>query len=561
MQKILPIGIYDFKQMITENYYYIDKTLLIKELLDKKAAATLIPRPRRFGKTLNMSMLQYFFEKTEVSHAYLFDGLAVAQHADIMAYQGQYPVIFLTFKFIDELSWDNCYSKLKLLIADEFRRHEYLLQSNILDKKQKQDYENIISGAADRIIYETSLKNLIRYLAEYHAKRTIVLIDEYDVPMHAGYHHGYLTEVSHFIKSFFGDGLKDNNKLELAVITGALRVARESIFTGWNNVKVCTFLSESYTDKFGLLEHEVQKIIYDYNLENKINDIRFWYNNYKSGSFTLYNPWSIINLVDNRGRLQPYWINTSSNDIVKKLIKNSDTTVKKDIEILIEGGTITKPLCQNIVYTDIEINSNALWNFLFFSGYLTYKNNRLIDNMPYIDFLIPNNEVLYLYKSIILSWFEEQPRAALYQNTLTSLIQGNIDVFKEIFQEIVITSLSYFDVSGEKPENFYHAFVLGLLVSLSNKYYVKSNRESGYGRYDVMIIPHDKHKLGIIIEFKKVSTYTQETLEQAAQNALDQIERMQYEQEMKAHGITNMIKLGIACAGKKVLIEHRKSDA
>jgi hypothetical protein len=501
-----------------------------------------------------MSMLKYFFEKTENSHIQLFDNLAVTKHHDIMVHQGQYPVIFFTLKFIDSLDWNKCLDKLKLIIGEEYRRHQYLLDSPLLDKIQKNDFEAIINRQASEVQYEVSLKNLVVYLANYHQKSPIVLIDEYDVPIHAGFRNDYFINIISFMKSFLGDGLKDNKKLGFAVITGALRVARESIFTGLNNLKVCTFLSDSYADKFGLLENEVTTMLTYYELSMGADEVRSWYNGYTSGSVTVYNPWSIVNLAYNKGKLQPYWINTSNNDIIKNLITEGDGGIEEDIEALIQRKAITKEICENIVYADIKKNRNTLWNFLFFSGYLTFKNSRLIERTPSADFFIPNEEVLYFFESSILSWIQDKAGEQEYNHMLKSLVTGDIATFRKLFSTFVLTSFSYFDITGQKPERFYHAFVLGMLVSLASSYEIRSNRESGYGRYDVMLIPHDISKAGIVIEFKKVDTYENETLEQAASDALKQIDVQNYAQEITANGISKVIPIGIAFSGKNVMI-------
>ncbi len=564
MKKQLPIGIDDFKKIITQNYYYIDKSLFIKEVLDSGAAGTLIPRPRRFGKTLNMSMLRYFFEKADESTSHLFDGLAITKHQDVMDRQGQYPVIFLTFKGANTKTWDTCFESLKWIVTQEYERHSYLSNDSLLNETQKKAFKEIISGQADLVTYQLSLKNLTEYLAKYHKKNPIILIDEYDVPIHTGFINDYFPSVISFMKTFLGEGIKGNSFLNFAVITGALRVAKESIFTGFNNLEVCTLLDTFYEDKFGLLEKEVIELLAYYDLQTNIDDVRSWYNGYTSGKVTVYNPWSIINLVKRNGALQPYWINTSSNDIIKTLLTGdngaeSSLRIEEDIATLIARKSITKEISENIVYEDVKKNSNALWNFLFFSGYLTFKNQRLIDKRPSADFLIPNDEVGYFFESTILAWIKERAGEHEYNDMLKSLVTGDIDTFRKLFCTFVLTSFSYFDISGKKPEKFYHAFVLGMLVSLTHRYAIRSNRESGYGRYDVMLIPHDTTKLGIIIEFKKVDTYENETLEQAVTSALTQIEAQKYAQEIRAHGVNSIISIGIAFSGKNVLIQAKQS--
>ncbi len=398
----LPIGITDFKKLISGNYHYVDKSLFIKELLDNAVETTLIPRPRRFGKTLNLSMLRYFFEKTEPSHAYLFGNLAIAKEPKYMQHQGQFPVIFLTFKFLDDATWDKCYDALKRVIANEFRRHNYLLTDSYLDKQQKQEFEDIIALTATEGAYKVSLKNLITYLAKYHNKNPIVLIDEYDVPIHAGFKHKYYEDVTLFMRRFIGDGLKDNEYLHFAVITGAMRITEESISTGLNHLKVCTLLNKTYSDKFGWLEHEVQSFIQERGLSCRLDDIRHWYNGFASGPYTIYNPWSTISCADNGGVLRAYWVNTASTDILKDLIAKSNKSVKEDIELLLQGNSIRKRINENITFFDLAKNETALWNYLFCMGYLTIKQELLIDDIPHADFCIPNKEIVSIYTSTIL---------------------------------------------------------------------------------------------------------------------------------------------------------------
>ena len=340
------------------------------------------------------------------------------------------------------------------------------------------------------------------------------------------------------------------------MLTGILRVSKESIFSGLNNLKICSFTSTFYADKFGLIEPEVTQIFADYNIRHASNDIKDWYNGYTSGQYTIYNPWSIINCVDNYGKLQPYWVNVSTNKIIKDLITRADESLKTDIETLISGKSICKPLNENIIFSDVfERTTDATWNFLLFSGYLTFTNQRLIEETTKADFKIPNKEVLSFFKNTIRQWFKDRLGEQYYNCMLQSLVTGDSKTFSKLFTKTVMQTFSFFDVGKNEPERFYHAFVLGMLVSLSQTHQIISNRESGIGRYDVMVIPHDISKLGIIIEFKTVDETEQETLESAADNALAQIEEKQYEHELTARGITNIFKLGIAFEGKEVLIK------
>jgi hypothetical protein len=555
MKKKLPIGISDFAEMVSENYFYVDKTLFIKEVLDSGAKATLIPRPRRFGKTLNLSMLRYFFEKTEEPTRDLFKGLAIEQDAECMAHQGQYPVVFLTFKDVKEGNWESCYKKIQEILSDEFKRHKYLLDGDFLMPQEKKDFSELVNRTSSQVTCENSLKNLSSYLAKYHNKRPIILIDEYDSPIHAGFKHGYYDEIVGFMRGFLCAGLKDNSNLEFSVMTGILRIAKESIFSGLNNLKVCSLFSDAYSDKFGLTEAEVQSVMKTFDLPNKMDDIRSWYNGYSTGrdGNRLYNPWSIINCVDCKGRLQPYWVNTSDNQIVKDLIRKSGKDLKEKIELLLEKKSVRERINETIVFQDIYRMASAALNFLLFTGYLTYENYSMEDKRWYANLRIPNDEVDDFYRSVITSWFEGIIGDD-YALMLKSLVGGDIKYFKKLFKNFAEESFSYFDVGKKKSEKFYHAFVLGMLVGLGSEYEVRSNRESGYGRYDVMVMPKDPSKLGIVFEFKTVDHDEKETLELAAQAALKQIEDKQYEQELRARGINQVLKLGIAFEGKEVLV-------
>lgn len=556
-RKKLPVGISDFQRLITDHYYFVDKSFLIKEVLDSGAAVTLIPRPRRFGKTLNLSLLRYFFEKTAESNRALFDGLKIANDQECMAEQGQYPVIFLTLKDVKEITWDTCYGKLKQLIADEFKRHSYLQET--LSMIEKQDFETVVNRTACQALFENALKNLSAYLYHYHGKRAIILIDEYDSPIQAGFLNNYYNDIINFMRGFLCAGLKDNSSVKFGILTGILRIAKESIFSGMNNLEVCTMVNEGYADKFGLLEDEVKEILSAYGLESKIEDVRAWYNGYSSGKYTVYNPWSIINLVKQKGALQPYWVNTSDNALVKELIKyNTQGAIKKTLETLLAAGGIEKKVIENIVFKEIYSNSDIIWNFLLFTGYLTFKKYHMMHDEWYAELVIPNKEVMSLWKNVISDWFTslDQSGYQRYLDMLNGIKTGNVKMFTKKFYDVMANSASYFDVTGEEPERVYHALVLGMLVGLVGEYEVKSNRESGFGRYDVMLIPLKPNLRGYIFEFKTVDD--NETLESAVDDALKQIEEKKYEQELRARGVTNIVKLAIAFEGKKALVKEGK---
>ncbi|MCT4509779.1 MAG: ATP-binding protein [Tepidibacter sp.] len=554
--KKLPIGISDFKELITDNYYYVDKSLFIKEIVDDGSKVILIPRPRRFGKTLNMSILKYFFEKTEEDNKYLFENLKINKFKEIMNIQGKYPVIYITFKDIKFSNWEDCNNGIKRLIGSLYEKHSYLVKEEFLSELQKKYFNKVLNRDVDMVDLYQSLKMLTQYLYEYHNENTIVLIDEYDVPIQSGYLDNYYDKIIEFMRIFLSSALKDNEYLKRGVLTGILRIAKESIFSGLNNnLHVCTILKNHYTKHFGFSEEEVKDILKYYDIEYKIDDIKKWYNGYIFGDNVIYNPWSILNYVKNhKDGFRPYWINTSSNDLVKIVLTKAGETVKKELEDLIQEKTIVKQINEDIVMKDIENGAENVWSFLLFSGYLKVINEDLRMGRSFCTLEIPNLEVKYLYEEIIMSWFKESINNEKFNYMLKSLITGDIEIFEEILSEYLIKSASYFDI--EENEKFYHAFVLGILVALNEEYEVKSNRESGYGRYDIMVIPKDKNKLGVIIEFKKVSKRRKETLEIAVDKAITQIKDRNYRQELLERGINNIIELGIAFEGKEVLVKQ-----
>jgi hypothetical protein len=556
MVKKLPIGINSFKKIIKENYYYVDKSLLIKEIIDDNAEVILLPRPRRFGKSLNMSMLYYFFSKNENSNSNLFKGLKIKKTAnDYLEKKGKHPIINIDFKGSKAKNWDLGLKRIKRALADEYQRHSYLLQSGILLEYEKDEFQKIMSLKAEQTAYEFALEKLSRYLKEYHQERVIILIDEYDEPIQSAYLNDYYDDIIDFMRSLLIRGLKGNPNLEKGVLTGILRVAKESIFSGLNNLVVSTLLEERYDQYFGLLESEVEQIFDYYGLKYEMKEVKDWYNGYYFGQEVVYNPWSIISCIDRDGMLKPYWVNTSGNDLIKKLIINSESDVKNDLELLIKEETIEKKINENIVFADIEKKSSSLWSFLLLSGYLRAKNQYRKGARLYCELDIPNTEVNYVYEEIILDWLEENITSYKLNSMLEALINGDVDIFAEIFEEFVLNSMSNFDVGGNEPEKVYHTFVLGLLLNLNDDYQVVSNRESGYGRYDIMIIPNNSDKLGIILEFKKVNKHKDEDLEIGVKKALKQIKDKKYKQNLVSKGIDEILEIGIAFSGKKVMVK------
>ncbi|MCX6991348.1 MAG: AAA family ATPase [Chlamydiae bacterium] len=556
MKKKLPIGISDFKRLIDEDCAYIDKTLLIQEIVEKGTHVALIPRPRRFGKTLNLSMLSYFFEKRDEDTSYLFKNLNIWKNEQYRAMQGQFPVVFLSLKDVKYSTLEKTLASLQGLVAKEFERHGYLLEGELLTIREKGIYNKILFENGDQLLFEQSLFLLSEWLHRYHKKRIILLLDEYDAPAHAAYVGNYYDQMIDILRNWLSKGFKDNIHLERGVITGILRIAKESIFSGANNITTFTILNEEFQDKFGLLESEVKELLNHSGLADNLPEISQWYDGYRIGScIGIHNPWSVLNCIAKNGSLSPYWVNTSDNVLMKHLIAKGTDDLKADIEELLRGGIVEKTIEEGIIFTDLEKNPNAIWALLLYSGYVT------IDTTPSYGIpcrlRIPNIEVGELYKTMILDWFKTSIHEHKYRMLLGSLTSGDVDTFSQLFKEFMISSVSVFDVPSEESEKIYHAFILGMLIGLKDTYEVKSNRESGLGRYDVILIPKNSNDLGIIMEFKKVGCFEKIDLESAVASAIKQIENRQYAQELLDRGINRILYLGFAFEGKQVLIRSK----
>ena len=556
-KKRLPIGISDFKELIEGNYAYVDKSLFIQEILEKDAKIALIPRMRRFGKTLNISMLRYFFEKSEQDPSLLFKNLQIWKNEKYRALAGKFPVIFLSLKDVKHLSWEETFKSLCDLMTQEFDRHSYLQEGSLLSVKEKMLFQKILyEENKDQTLFERSLLHLSTWLHRFHKQRVILLIDEYDTPAHAAYLGGYYNILISFLRNWLSGGLKDNSSLELGVLTGILRIAKESIFSGLNNVSTYTVMNEGFRDKFGLLEVEVKQLLEDSGFSHLAPEIQKWYDGYRIGSCAgIYNPWSVLKCIAENGVLDSYWVNTSDNALMKQLITRGSEELKTDTEELLKGMTIEKTIEEGIVFADLENSPDSVWSMLLFSGYLTIDATPIPGRPSRLR--IPNVEVGWLYQSTIFNWFKKTIHLSKYYLLLNSLTSGDISTFSQIFQEFLLSSVSVFDMTPEEPEKIYHAFILGMLIGLEDRYEVKSNRESGYGRYDVMLIPRDSKELGIIMEFKKVGRFEKIDLETAVVSALQQIEDKQYDQELLNRGVKRILHLGLAFEGKKVLIRAK----
>ena len=555
--KRLPIGISDFRRVIKDNNYFVDKSLIIQELINSNAQITLLPRPRRFGKTLNLSMLRYFFENREDSEE-LFKDLAIYQTEEFREHLNRYPVIFLSFKDIKSSSFEASYSKLYSLIQEEFMRHFEEINIDSLNFLDKLNYMNILEGKATQQNIENSLSLLSKLLSQIYNQQVVILIDEYDTPIHASYLHGYYNEFIEFIRNLLSGAFKDNEFLYRGVITGILRVSRESIFSGLNNIATYSIVDYEYSNRFGFTVDETKQILADFGLSDKYDDVSDSYNGYKIGSETIFNPWSIINFVaDKKHRLLPYWANTSSNELLKHLINISSLNFKKSLEMWLNGESIRTQIDSNIVFSEIEKNDKNIYSLLFFSGYLKCANKELIDKTYHCDLTIPNKEVHYIFRNIISSWLNESFRDDRLRVLLNALIDGEIKLFEKLFSEFIVETLSFYDVNKKNEEAVYHAFLLGILINLSD-YEVISNRESGLGRVDIILLhKEDKNRLAIIMELKRINRFREKTKEVALDNALKQIEDKRYEVEVKKRGYSHILKMGVVFDGKRVWVKPK----
>ncbi len=548
--KPIPIGHEDFKTIIENGCYYVDKTLMIKDLLRHQSKVSLFTRPRRFGKTLNMSMIQRFFEKTEQHNSHLFEGLKIAEHPEYMTYQGQYPIISLSLKSMKQPSYEFAFEEFKKNIRKEFWRHRDVLTSDALSPVERNQFESVCDGTAEDSVYITSIKLLSDCLSSVNEKKVIILIDEYDVPLENAYFRGFYNETVDLIRSAFESALKTNASLEFGILTGCLRISRESIFTGLNNLKVYSLSTLDFSEYFGFTRTEVEAFAAAYHLEIRLDDIKAWYDGYKFGTTEIYNPWSIINFIadarENQNALiRPYWSNTSSNDIIRDLIIKGDKTTHNTIEKLINGGSVTATVYEDITYRNIDVNSDYIWSFLLFTGYLKQIRMFLKDDILCAEMVIPNKEVRSIYRNTITQWFNEKIKSAGTSDLFTAVVHGDTATFENEVNRWLRNCISYHD----NYENFYHGFLAGLLIG-SDEYTVKSNRESGTGRSDIIICEYQRRSVAVIIEIKTAEKF--KDLDRKCDEALQQIEDRQYEAELIDECYQSVIKYGVAFCGEKV---------
>ena len=539
----LPIGISDFKTIIEEKYYYADKTDMIGDILDDRAMVTLFTRPRRFGKTLNMSMMKYFFgiENTEENKK-LFDGLAIS-NKEYMKEQGQYPVIFISFRNIEEENWEDCYFEIKNIISRTYNEFEFLRET--LNQSELAEFDSIWLKK-EKADWKGSLKNLTRYLYKYYdRKKVVVLIDEYDTPIIQSYQEKYYKKLISFFKRFYGDVMKDNEYLQFGIMTGILRIAKEGIFSGLNNLKVNTIFSEKYSEYYGLTEEEVLEAVKYYDMEYEMQDIRKWYDGYQFGKSEVYNPWSIINFLNER-ELKAYWIGVSGNSMINDLLSKGDRHIVENLEKLFNEEIIYKAVRD---YTEYKFDSSDIWELFLYSGYLTIAGEKQGEEYP---LRLPNKEIQSFFRKIFIEKFIGNYDKFLH--IIRNLKDGKIEEFAEGLEEEILSSLSYFDT--DRDEKYYKIFLIGIFIILSNDYIRLSERETGTGRADLILEPKNKENPAYIFEFKVAED--KKELENYAVEGFYQIKEKQYDVELKNRGINEIIYVGLAFHKKELKMKYEK---
>jgi len=556
--KPIPVGIEDFKELIDSNYCIVDKTLMIKELIGNRSKISLITRPRRFGKTLNLSMIQRFFEKTEESNAYLFENLKISREGEeYLKYQGKYPIITLSLKALKQPDYDKSIDFFKAIVQAEYKRHRKILESNKILDEDREKYKRILSGKANESEYGFSLKFLSDCLSEVYEKNVIILIDEYDVPLENAYFCGFYDKMVSFIRSVFESVLKTNPSLEFAILTGCLRISKESIFTGLNNLKVYPITENIFSQYFGFTQEEVEELAVSYDLADRLPEMKEWYDGYRFGNTEIYNPWSIIQYISsatggNEISCKPYWINTSSNSIVHQLVSQSNQQTRNKIETLIAGGSVSAEINENTVYADINVNSEDIWSFLLFTGYLKQIKSEFTGRKTISEMVIPNVEVMTVYENTIMRWFEETVQREGTSELFEAMIGENSDKVEDEICMWLKKSISYHDTL----ESFYHGFLTGLLSGYDG-YEIKSNRENGNGRTDITVCEYSQRKLAVVIEIKIADSFGE--LEKQCDKALMQIEDRGYSMQLADDYYKKVISYGVAFCGKSCRVKMGKT--
>lgn len=545
----LPIGVSDYR-LASAEYYYVDKTMMIKDFIDERAMVSLYTRPRRFGKTLNMDMLRTFFEKTDTDTSIYFkDKMIWSCGKQYRNYQGKYPVIFITFKDVKKDSWEETFQRIKQLITIEYKRHTELASSTVIQDRDY--YEKIISGNLEPALFDSSLYMLSKMLHEHHDKAPIIIIDEYDIPIQQGHMRGYYDQVILFMRNLFSGGLKDNKHLSYGFLTGILRVAKESVFSGLNNLAIHSVLDNKYSAYFGFTADEVKEMAAYYGISEKYDEICEWYDGYRFGETEIFNPWSVINYFNNRCEPRAFWQSTGSNDIIGEIIVEADNDIYTKLAELVNGKSFVTNIDTGVIYPQIKNNPSTIYSFLLVAGYL-----KVIKTVPAFngDFLcevaLPNKEISFVYNKEILQKLERMLPQATTISIQEAIFTGNAEKLQSLIQELLLQAVSCFDTA---QEHFYHGFMLGI-CTLFNNAYVTSNRESGNGRYDIQLMPKSSHLPGILIELKAEKHCDKEALKKLSEAALKQINEKAYDTELVNKGVKTIFKYGVAFSGKNAEI-------
>ena len=548
----LPVGISDYRVASTE-YYYVDKTLMIKDFLDERPQVALFTRPRRFGKTLNMDMLRTFFENTDEDTSVYFRDKAIwKQGAKYQAYQGKYPVVFLSFKDVKCETWQETLQKLSEIIGSEFARHAELLTTEACNDVDKAYFRRVMERTAGDVELSGALLTLTRMLHEHHKIAPVIIIDEYDTPIQQGHTRDFYDQVILFMRNLFSGGLKDNSHLTFGFLTGILRVAKESIFSGLNNLSVYSIVDDSFSAYFGFTHEEIKQMAAYYGAGGKYDELCEWYDGYRFGESEIFNPWSVINYFQRKCRLQAYWVSTSSNDVIGEVLRKSSSELYEKLYALLRGETITTYIDTGVVYPQIGSDPSSVYSFLLVTGYL-----KLVSVVPPLgegalcEVALPNQEIAFVYKKEIL----DKLSATIPQSTSISIqkaiYSGDAESLKKQMRQLLLQSVSSFDASHE---DFYHGLLLGLCAMMDSRYYITSNRESGEGRFDIQLMPKADNLPGILIEVKWTNNAVNQALQELARSAIRQINEKHYETELRTHGVTQILKYGAAFSGKNVEI-------